>query len=93
MDDTALRLDGNALAGSLHQIFAVDVTASEAQCAHCGRIEPVGAEHVYQGPGAVVRCRHCENVLMVLVEGGGRLRLALPGCRWLELPEDQQSRA
>jgi Family of unknown function (DUF6510) len=29
-------LDGNAAAGELSKIFAMDVTAAEGQCAHCG---------------------------------------------------------
>ena len=89
MDDTDLRLDGNAVAGSLGEIFTSDVTASDVQCGRCGKVEPVGAELVYQGPGAVVRCRHCSNVLMVLVEGGARRRLTLQGCRWLEIPAER----
>ncbi len=89
MDETSLRLDGNALAGSLGEIFARDVTASDVQCARCGRIEPVGAEHAYRGPGAVLRCRHCANVLMVIVERRGALRLTLAGCRWLDVPAQE----
>ena len=29
-------LDGNAAAGELSNIFTMDVTAAEGQCAHCG---------------------------------------------------------
>ena len=29
-------LDGNAAAGELSSIFAIDVTAAEGQCANCG---------------------------------------------------------
>src|SRR2546429_4107520 len=29
-------LDGNAAAGELSRIFAMDLTAAEGQCAHCG---------------------------------------------------------
>ena len=29
-------LDGNAAAGELSNIFAIDITAAEGQCAHCG---------------------------------------------------------
>lgn len=86
MDDSDLRLDGNALAGSLQEIFAREITVARARCGHCGRIEPVGAEHAYtQAPGAVVRCRHCQNVMMVLVEGGGRYRLSIQGSTWIEV--------
>jgi Family of unknown function (DUF6510) len=29
-------LDGNAAAGELGEIFAMDITVAEGQCAHCG---------------------------------------------------------
>jgi hypothetical protein len=88
MDESSLRVDGNALAGALQEIFIHEMTAAEVSCAHCGRVEPVGAEHVYaQAPGAVVRCRHCEGLLMVLVQCRGSYRLTLQGSRWLDIPE------
>lgn len=89
MDETSLRLDGNALAGTFQAMFAREMTAAQAKCGNCGRVEPVGAEHVYmRAPGPVVRCRHCNNVLMVLVEARGRSRLTLQGCRWLEMTDE-----
>ncbi|QBJ89072.1 hypothetical protein D0Z67_01195 [Streptomyces seoulensis] len=30
------RLDGNALAGPLSELFAVDLTVATRRCAHCG---------------------------------------------------------
>ena len=30
-------LDGNAAAGELSKLFAIDVTAAEGQCALCGK--------------------------------------------------------
>lgn len=30
-------LDGNAAAGEFSNLFAMDVTAAEGQCAHCAR--------------------------------------------------------
>jgi hypothetical protein len=62
-------LDGNAIAGTLFDVFGGDMTASMAQCANCGRIGPVAELWVsLGGPGIVVRCRQCDNVLMVIVE-------------------------
>lgn len=88
MDETSLRLDGNALAGAFQDIFVQEVTVAHVRCGRCGKVEPVGAEHVYMNaPGAVVRCRHCENVLMVLVRSPAGLRLALQGCAWMDLQE------
>jgi Family of unknown function (DUF6510) len=86
MDETSLRLDGNALGGEFQQIFAQEVTSAHVQCGNCGKVEPIGAEHVYMhAPGSVVRCRHCESVLMVIVEAPSGYRLAFQGCTWLDI--------
>lgn len=88
MDDTSLRLDGNALGGKFQDVFVQEVTSAHVECANCGKVEPIGAEHVYMhAPGSVVRCLHCESVLMVLVEGPGGYRLAFQGCTWVDLRE------
>lgn len=61
----SLRLDGNAAAGMLSEIFAPDVTAGRAKCAGCGTTRPVGALHVYShGMGMVVRCPGCDGVVL-----------------------------
>jgi hypothetical protein len=88
MDETQLRLDGNALAGVLQEAFVHELTSARGACASCGAVAEMGAQHLYmsaQAPGAVLRCRSCEGVLMVLVHGGGRYRLALQGLVWLEV--------
>ncbi len=60
-----LMLDGNAVAGMLDEIFAVELTIALAECATCGKQGQVGAVHVYcEGPGVVLRCPYCENILM-----------------------------
>jgi hypothetical protein len=84
------RLDGNAAAGLLRQIFVEDVTSARAACRSCGRVGPIGASHVYMAslaPGAVIRCSGCDSALVVLVEHGGRVRLGMSGVEWLEIGE------
>ena len=39
----ALRLDGNAAAGILSELFIPDLTSARATCAGCGAVRPVGA--------------------------------------------------
>src|SRR5205085_9732839 len=57
MNEDDLRLDGNAAAGVLAEIFAVEMTAAIGTCAHCGAANPIGAVQVYaQAPGTVLRC-------------------------------------
>jgi hypothetical protein len=90
MDETQLRLDGNAAAGTLRELFALELTAARGACGACGTVNAVGAQHLYMfplSPGAVLRCSVCDNVLMVVVRGGGRCRLAMQGVRWLEMAD------
>jgi hypothetical protein len=74
----ALRLDGNAAAGILSEVFAPDLTAARATCANCGETRAVGALLVYaHGMGTVVRCPGCDAVV---------LRVArTPTLVWLDL--------
>ena len=73
-------LDGNAAAGELSKIFAIDVTTAEGQCAHCGTKKRFAEAHVYmQGPGVVARCVVCEHVLLRLASIRQRLFLDARG--------------
>ena len=88
MDETQLRLDGNAAAGMLREVFAYDVSAARGACASCGAIGQIGSQHLYMyplSPGAVLRCQFCQGILMVVVDAGGRFRLAMQGLKWLEI--------
>jgi hypothetical protein len=79
-------LDGNAAAGELSNIFTMDVTAAEEQCAHCGAIKRFAEAHVYmQCPGIVARCSVCQHVLLRLVKAPKRVCLDLRGMRCLIL--------
>jgi hypothetical protein len=61
-------LDGNAIAGQLHEHFGNDMTTATGACGHCGRQGLIGELRVYlRAPGAVVRCQHCGKVVFVLV--------------------------
>jgi hypothetical protein len=79
-------LDGNAAAGELSNIFAMDVTAAEGQCAHCGATKRFAEAHLYmQGPGLVARCAECQHVLLRLVNAGQRVFLDVRGMTYLSL--------
>ncbi|MET9343695.1 MULTISPECIES: DUF6510 family protein [unclassified Nonomuraea] len=82
-----MHLDGNALAGPLGEIFAVDVTAAVGRCAACGLRGPVAALRVYDaGPGLVARCPGCEEVVLRLVRGPQEAWLDLRGTVSLRIP-------
>jgi len=88
MTEQALRLDGNAAAGLLREVFVHELTDARGACAGCGAVGAMGAQHLYmspRSPGAVLRCSACESVLMVVVHAGGRFRLGLQGLMWLEM--------
>jgi Family of unknown function (DUF6510) len=78
-------VDGNAIAGTLFAVFGREMTTATARCASCAATRLVGELHVYlRGPGAVVRCPRCENVLMVIVEARGVACVDLRGLAALQ---------
>ena len=80
-----LKLDGNAIGGLLGEIFTMEMTAAIGTCAHCGKLHAVGEVEVYMNaPGVVVRCPSCGEVQMKVVRGRGKYWLDLSGVRCLE---------
>jgi hypothetical protein len=78
----ALRLDGNAAAGILSEVFVADLTTAEATCAHCGATREVGALVVYaHGMGTVVRCPSCDAVVLRVARTPTHLWLDATGAR------------
>ena len=73
----ALMLDGNAVAGLLQEVFAVEMTTAMVSCNGCGATGAVGALRVFRGAGIVMRCPQCDNALVTIVEGDIRDRQAL----------------
>jgi len=78
-------LDGNAAAGPLADLFAIDVTAARGRCNGCGAVAAIAAAHLYpNAPGLVLRCSSCNAVLMRLVERDDTICLDLRGLSYLE---------
>ena len=88
------RLDGNAAAGPLRELFALDLVAAACTCRHCGDTAPL-AEHILyaDAPALVLRCPSCTGVVLRYASTGGRVRLDLAGARLLvlDLPTDATS--
>lgn len=64
-DDFGMVLDGNAVAGLLQEIFALEITGARIQCDSCGSTDTVGALRAHASPmGAILRCLHCSTVLI-----------------------------
>lgn len=83
----AHRLDGNAAAGRLEDVFAVEITSVRATCNGCGATAAVAELTVYaDAPGTVIRCPSCEAVVMRLAQVPGSTWIDLRGARALQIP-------
>jgi len=79
-------LDGNAIAGDLREIFAVDLTTAVATCAGCGHPSVVATLLVYgQEAGVVARCPSCEDVILRVVRGPEKAWLDVRGAVTIEM--------
>ena len=85
MEIQDLRLDGNAIGGLLLELFGVELTGAGSVCAGCGAHEQLARLDVYRGAGIVVRCCHCEAVMIRIVQGSHRAWIDLSGTATLEL--------
>ena len=80
-------LDGNAAAGLLRELFAMDVTAADATCVGCGSVGAVGALLEYgHAMGVVLRCAHCDAAVLRVSRTSDGFWLDLTGARVLRLP-------
>jgi len=87
MDEAELRLDGNAAAGLLSEIFGVEMTTAEGTCASCGVTNVLAVAILYaQAPGAVLRCPACTAVLICIVQlPGGVAVVDVAGLRRIRM--------
>jgi hypothetical protein len=84
MQDADRRLDGNAAAGLLQEIFPFEVTLAEMRCDGCGAEGPLGALMVYgEAMGAIVRCPKCDGALLRVTHVRGQYVLDLRGATWM----------
>ena len=83
-EEASLPLDGNAAAGLLRELFALDMTAAEVTCGRCGVVAMVGEMRVYGGVmGAIFRCAHCDSAVIRLVHTPVGIWLDMRGSRLL----------
>ncbi|NDU72116.1 hypothetical protein GWI34_05680 [Actinomadura sp. DSM 109109] len=85
-------LDGNAVAGLLHDIFGEEMTAATALCGTCGSAAVLADAVVYPHlPGHVLRCRNCTGLLIVATRIRGIHCLDLQGVAALDRPDDTRA--
>jgi hypothetical protein len=83
-------LDANAAAGLLQEIFVLDGTRAQIECAGCGSTATVGALRLYAAPmGVVLRCSRCDGILMRAVRTPHGHWLDMTGARWLSFGESR----
>jgi uncharacterized protein DUF6510 len=83
----AARLDGNAAAGILSEIFVSDLTVAHAICANCGTNRPLGALMVYaHGMGTIMRCPNCDAAVLRVARTRAHLQLDLTGASVIVVP-------
>jgi len=86
MSDESLRLDGNAAAGLLAEIFPFEMTSAQSACAGCGQIRALGALLLYGGEmGAVLRCPACNCVQLRVARARGRYMIDMRGMTRLQI--------
>jgi len=83
-----LRLDGNAAAGTLGEVFSFEVTTAHYACEGCGRVAHIGEAMAYMTEiGTIVRCPSCDNALIRLAHDRGRYWIDLRGIRYLQVED------
>ena len=86
MEDADLRLDGNAAAGLLAEVFRREMTTAEVTCTGCDAVAAVAELMRYgHGMGVILRCARCDTVVMRVARTGRRHWLDLRGARMLRL--------
>ncbi len=81
-----LMLDGNAVAGMFYELFSREMTATPAECAHCGNRAEMGALHAFtQAPGIVLRCPACQSVVLRMVITDDAVYLDARGAAYIRM--------
>jgi len=88
----SLMLDGNALAGLLHELFDVEMTIAPVECATCGHHGELGSLWAFaESPGYVLRCPDCQNIVIRMTVTPREVYLDARGAAYLRIPKKNQS--
>ena len=83
-----MRLDGNAAAGVLREIFVHEMTVAVAKCMGCSAEREVGTLLEYgHAMGIVLRCPGCGAAMLRIARTPGWLRLDTTGISYLSVPD------
>ena len=80
MMEEIVPLDGNAAAGALARLFAVEPTTIMITCEACGREGELATLKLYGGAmGQILRCPECGTANVRFTDAGARVTLDLRG--------------
>jgi hypothetical protein len=86
-ENKSFMLDGNAMAGLLHELFDVEMTVASVVCGNCGRHGEMGSLWAFmESPGYVLRCPGCQHIIMRLTVTPGQVYLDARGAAYLRIP-------
>jgi hypothetical protein len=85
MAEDALWLDGNALAGLLHEVLGSEMTDAPRGCHTCGAVRAIGAHRLYRGAGLALRCPVCGTLALRVATLPDRHILKLAGAWRLDI--------
>jgi hypothetical protein len=83
MTTEGTHIDGNGIAGTLGEIFTMDITSAVRICQSCGTQAAIGAHRAYQGAGVALRCPVCGDIAALLGTMGDHGHLLELRGRWL----------
>ena len=87
-ETSSLILDGNALAGMLHEVFGAEMTIAQVECASCGRIGELGTLRVFNAsPGYVLCCPACQKIVIRMIVTSDKIFLDARGTACLHIPK------
>jgi hypothetical protein len=79
------RVDGNAVAGVLADVFVGDVTTMRGMCGECSSVSSFAETDVeLDAKAAIVRCRTCTVTLFTVLRSEGTPRLVVGSLRELD---------
>ncbi len=87
-ESVSLMLDGNAVAGLLHELFDVEMTVAPVECAACGLQGELGSLWAFaESPGYVLRCPGCQNIVLRITVTPDEVFLDARGAAYLRIPK------
>ncbi len=87
----SLMLDGNAMAGLLHELFEIEMTEAPTECSSCGRVGELGSLWAFvESPGYVMRCPACQNIVIRMTVTNDHIFIDARGAAYVCIPKRNQ---